>query len=162
MTTIGMEQGSGVTDPWECVDHFLGAFRDAPYFRPGTQWRDYEPAYRLGCATFERYRGRSVVDLDDELERAWRDVKWSSRLSWSEARAAVDDTWTWLSRREPRDTDRRWRGLYVQLIGLLAQRARRRGSGDTPTEIDVCASGSNVRADLQASLQGSQRYRDGN
>lgn len=136
MATIGTEPGSIAADPWECVDHFLGVFRDAPYFRPGTQWKDYEPAYRLGCATFERYRGRSIADLDGELELEWRDAKWSSRLTWPEARAAIDDVWTWLAQRSPQDADNRWRGLYVQLIGLLAQRVRRREPGYATREID--------------------------
>ena len=125
MATVDMDTDAGAIDPWGCMDHFVGVFRDAPYYRPGTQWKDYEPAYRLGFSTFERYRGRSIADIDGELEVEWRNAKWSSRLRWHEAREAIDDVWRHLAHRAPRELDGRWRGLYVQLVGLLAQRVRR-------------------------------------
>ena len=131
MSTAETDTDAGTADAWGCMDYFIGAFRDAPYYRPGTQWKDYEPAYRLGFSTFGRYRGRSIADIDGELELEWRNSKWSSRLRWFEAREAIRDVWTHLARRTAPEIDGRWRGLYVHLVGLLAQRVRRNASSET-------------------------------
>jgi len=130
MSTAETDTDAGTADAWGCMDYFIGAFRDAPYYRPGTQWKDYEPAYRLGFSTFGRYRGRSIADIDGELELEWRNAKWSSRLRWSEAREAIRDVWTHLARRTAPEIDGRWRGLYVHLVSLLAQRVRRHASSE--------------------------------
>jgi hypothetical protein len=73
--------------------HFEGRFRDAHYFRAGSEWEDYEPAYRYGYDTFEQYGGQDFDDVEAELAQGWNTTRRASRLGWGEAREAVRDAW---------------------------------------------------------------------
>lgn len=88
-------------DAWERADrtyrayadsdaHYAGEFERAGYRDPAFGYDDYRPAYRYGTSARGRYAGRRWDDdLEQELERGWRDARLDSRLEWAKARDAV-------------------------------------------------------------------------
>ena len=92
-------------NPTTYSTYFEKRFRDAPYYTAGTEWNDYEPAYRYGYDTFSDYRGHRFDEVAPELERKWNTVKGKSRLAWSDAKEAVRDGWHHLERAIPGDAD---------------------------------------------------------
>jgi hypothetical protein len=86
--------------------HFQTRYQQAPYYKQGREWNDYEPAYRYGyekctgdCA------GRKFEEVENELERGWEATKANSRLAWNEAKEAVRDGWHHIERAMPGDAD---------------------------------------------------------
>lgn len=86
--------------------HFEKRYKTAPYYVSGSEWRDYQPAYKYGYDTYGQYAGRKFEEVQDELERGWDATKANSRLAWSEAKGAVRDGWHHIERALPGDFDR--------------------------------------------------------
>lgn len=105
----GAKAGDSIAElvnPTDYNDYFQREFRKAPYFVGGSEWRDYEPAYKYGYETFPRYRGHRFEEVEPELERNWDAIRANSRLSWPEARQALRDGWHYIERALPGDADR--------------------------------------------------------
>ena len=77
--------------------HFEENFENSRFFRSGSEWQDYEPAYRYGhsLASDERYGGREWEDIESDArgdwERrhpgsAWERFKDAVRHAWERAR----------------------------------------------------------------------------
>jgi len=106
---VGAKAGGAVAEavnPTEYSAYWEKRFRDAPYFTAGTTWSDYEPAYRYGYDTYDKYRGRRFDEVQPDLERKWDKAKGRSRLAWSDAKEAVRDGWHHIERALPGDADR--------------------------------------------------------
>jgi hypothetical protein len=69
-------------------------FRDRPYYRPGREYSQYEPAYRLGWESAQRpeYEGKQFDDAEPELQRSWS-VDLGAADPWTDARDATRDAW---------------------------------------------------------------------
>ena len=80
-------------DPRDDLGHFQQIFKEMPYYQDGMPWDDYAPAYRYGIDTYRLHAGRAFADVDEELERGWARARQASRLSWLQARAAVEHAW---------------------------------------------------------------------
>jgi hypothetical protein len=78
----------------------------SPWGRSGRSYEDYEPAYRYGTLSADRYRGSRWEDAEGDLERGWESAKGSSRLAWHEVKDAVRDAWHRVERTVPGDADR--------------------------------------------------------
>jgi len=87
----------------EHEEHYLHAFRDAPYYSSGRNWMDYSPAYRYGYEHYVRHPGRHFEDVEARLERDWETGRATSRLAWAEARGAIRDIWRRLEQEAPGD-----------------------------------------------------------
>lgn len=85
--------GRRLIGPDDYRRHFEGRFRDAHYFRAGSEWEDYEPAYRYGYDTYEEYGSQEFDAVEPELAQGWNATRRGSRLGWSDAREAVRDAW---------------------------------------------------------------------
>jgi hypothetical protein len=72
--------------------HWQQSFRDEPYYRSGLGYDDYGPAYRVGYTAPLRRSG-GWDDLEDTLRLDWERVKGRSKLSWQDAREAVQAAW---------------------------------------------------------------------
>jgi len=106
-----------VRDAWERSDRTHRAFREtdqyygtqfeqAPYRVSGASFDDYRPAYRYGTAARTHYPNQQWDEAEPKLERQWNAVKGESRLTWTEAKAAVKDAWHNVERVLPGDADR--------------------------------------------------------
>ncbi len=63
------------------------------YVRAGSEYRDYQPAYRYGWETASRHPGKMFEDIEDEIEGGWTTTRGDSSLTWNEAKLATRDAW---------------------------------------------------------------------
>jgi hypothetical protein len=106
---VGAKAGDSIAEainPTDYTDHFRKEYTAAPYYIGGSEWRDYEPAYKYGYDTYGQYRGRKFDDVEAELGRNWDASRANSRLAWNDARQAVRDGWHHIERNLPGDADR--------------------------------------------------------
>lgn len=73
--------------------HFERHYRETAYYSAGRDWRDYEPAYRLGCEYCNAHPRLRYEQAEPEMRQAWEARRGPSRLSWAEARDAIHDAW---------------------------------------------------------------------
>jgi hypothetical protein len=101
---VGTKTAEGIAEAPDrdaYTQHFSSGYSQAPYFRSGSEWRDYDPAYQYGYDTFARHSGRRFEEIEPELARDWDRSRQRSRLGWNEARDAVRDGWDYLGRAKP-------------------------------------------------------------
>ena len=106
---VGAKAGDSIAEavnPTSYNDHFRKEYTTAPYYISGSEWRDYEPAYKYGYDTYGQYRGRKFDEVESDLERNWDATRANSRLAWNDARQAVRDGWHYIERTMPGDADR--------------------------------------------------------
>lgn len=106
---LGAKGGGAVAEavnPTEYTQHFQNTYQSAPYYVGGSEWRDYEPAYKYSYDSYGQYQGKKFEDIESELERNWDTTRADSRLAWNEARGAVRDGWHHIERAMPGDLDR--------------------------------------------------------
>jgi hypothetical protein len=81
-------------DRRENLGHFQQIFQSMPYYRAGHDWHDYAPAYRYGLETYEHHENESFAEAESVLQGSWEaNARFGSRLSWLEARPAVEHAW---------------------------------------------------------------------
>ena len=106
---IGAKSGGAVAEavnPTEYAQHFQNNYQSAPYYKNGTEWKDYEPAYKYGYDTYGQYQGKRFEDVESNLERDWDRTRANSTLAWGDAKGAVRDGWHHIERAMPGDADR--------------------------------------------------------
>ncbi|WP_407353543.1 hypothetical protein [Luteimonas sp. R10] len=75
------------------LGHFEQIHTHTRYYVEDCEWRDYEPAYRLGLDSFRSQGGQRFADAEPALGARWLKVRGDSRLSWDQARPAVEHVW---------------------------------------------------------------------
>jgi hypothetical protein len=106
---LGAKAGDSIAEainPTEYSDHFERNYQTSSYYKPGTTWDDYQPAYQYGYSTYGQYRGQRFEDVESNLERDWDSARVKSRLAWADAKDAVRDGWNHIERKMPGDADR--------------------------------------------------------
>lgn len=98
--------GTGIGAQQFDAGYWRQSYSASPYSRSGHSYEDYEPAYRYGTTSYDRYRGSRWEDAEGDLERGWESAKGSSRLTWEHAKHAVKDAWHRVERAVPGDADR--------------------------------------------------------
>lgn len=78
-------------------DDELAYWRDnyetSTFFRDGMEFRDYEPAIKLGINVFLRSHGRSFDELKDQLAESYERTRGATPIEWSEASGAAGAAW---------------------------------------------------------------------
>ena len=92
-------------DPTVEEQYWSDNYRSRPYVTNGTDYKTYQPAYRYGWESFERYPGRSFDEVEPELQRGWDAQRGDSTLTWDNAKAATRDAWHRVERAIPGDAD---------------------------------------------------------
>lgn len=77
----------------ECRGHFERHYRETAYYSAGRDWRDYEPAYRLGGELCSAHPQARFEQVEPQIQQEWEAQHGASRLSWAEARDAIHDAW---------------------------------------------------------------------
>ena len=110
---VGGLAGKGVAemiDPTIEEAYWRENYQSRPYFRSGSSYDDYGPAYMYGVDNYARYNGASFDEVEGDLGRDWQRAKGKSRLAWDDAKHATKDSWHRLSdtieRATPGDSDR--------------------------------------------------------
>jgi hypothetical protein len=75
------------------------------YVDQSLPYSDYQPAYRYGWESRDRYAGRPYNEVEGDLERGWDNAKGESRLAWNQAKSATQDAWHRVERALPGDAD---------------------------------------------------------
>jgi hypothetical protein len=77
-----------------------------PYVQRGTDYTEYQPAYRYGWESRSRFADRKFDEVETDLERGWESAKGRSALTWDRAKEATRDAWHRVEERIPGDADR--------------------------------------------------------
>lgn len=75
------------------IGHFEQIYAHTRYYVDGMEWRDYEPAYRFGIDSFHSHGGQPFAEAEPTLGARWLKLRGDSRLTWEQARAAVEHVW---------------------------------------------------------------------
>ncbi|NZA26188.1 hypothetical protein H0E84_07295 [Luteimonas sp. SJ-92] len=75
------------------IGHFEQIYRQTRYYVADMEWRDYEPAYRLGLDSYRTHGGQPLEDVEAALGARWLNQRGESRLNWEQARDAVAHVW---------------------------------------------------------------------
>jgi hypothetical protein len=87
-------RASEAADTRHDLGHFQQIFHTMPYYVDGTDWHDYAPAYRYGLESFEQHRGRTLAEVESQLQGGWEAAaRFGSQLQWQQARPAVQHAW---------------------------------------------------------------------
>ena len=68
-------------------------YENSRFFRDGMEFRDYEPAVKLGINVFLRSHGRSFDELKDQLAESYERTRGKAPIEWSEASVAAGAAW---------------------------------------------------------------------
>lgn len=82
-------------DATEEAQFWKDRYQLRPYYRPGTTFEHWEPAYRFGWDSARRPENahRSFGDLEEELGAEWRKQREAVGDDWRLYRDAVKDAW---------------------------------------------------------------------
>ena len=107
------EAKNATRDAWDRLDrrhendtYWRSNFSAQPHATMGFGYDEFEPAYRYGWESRERYAGRNFDEVENDLERGWERAKGKSRLAWADAKHAVKSAWHRTERALPGDADR--------------------------------------------------------
>lgn len=106
----GAVMGRKAADPVIEDSYWRENHATRPYARKDVGFDHYQPAYRNGVESFNRYPGKSFDEVEPELSRDWNRARGSSSLEWEHARPAARDAWDRVSnaaeRAIPGDSDK--------------------------------------------------------
>lgn len=69
-------------------------FRGRPYASSSDRDYDfYEPAYRYGFESAQRFEGRDWSDVEPEISSQWNTYKYRGASAWEQVKDAVRDAW---------------------------------------------------------------------
>lgn len=94
-----------MVDPTVETAYWRDNYAARPYYETGRPYEHYEPAYRYGWESYDRYEGKRFGDVESDLERGWDKVKGQSSLAWDKAKHATRDAWDRVERALPGDAD---------------------------------------------------------
>jgi hypothetical protein len=100
--------GKGVAeaiDPTAEDKYWEANYSSSPYVTRGTDYKAYQPAYRYGWESFQRYPGRKFNEIESDLQRGWDQHRGDSSQTWEQAKAATRDAWHRVERALPGDAD---------------------------------------------------------
>lgn len=82
-------------DPTVEGNYWKENYRNRPYYKPGREYGDYEPAYRYGweSATRPEFKNRKFDEVEKDLESGWDKTKGTTNQTWYEMREATRDAW---------------------------------------------------------------------
>ena len=101
--------GKGVAeriDPTVEEAYWRDNYRTRPYVGADETYETYQPAYRYGWESRNKYQDRTWEQAEPELARDWDRARGTSSLQWDRAKAATKDAWHRVERAMPGDADR--------------------------------------------------------
>ena len=68
-------------------------FRNRPYVSADRRFEDYEPGYRFGYESANRYRGKNWTDIEPSLRTDWDRFESRGSSTWENVKDSVRDAW---------------------------------------------------------------------
>jgi hypothetical protein len=91
---------SGIGD-WTNEDlYWRSNFASRPYTRADRGYETYQPGYRYGFESAQRFRGRKWEDVEPELRTGWDRYEFRSQSTWENVKDAVRDAWNRVTGKE--------------------------------------------------------------
>src|SRR4029077_20093805 len=84
---------SEAADPTVEDAYWRENYRTRPYAESNRTYEHYQPAYRYGWESRERYDDKTWDQAQNDLERGWDKAKGASTQTWHEAKDATRDAW---------------------------------------------------------------------
>jgi uncharacterized protein (TIGR02271 family) len=78
-------------DPTEEDAYWRDNYKTRSYVDKGADYSAYQPAYRYGWESQNRYAGKTFDQAESDLRSGWDKVRGASSLAWDKARNAVRD-----------------------------------------------------------------------
>ncbi len=100
--------GKGVAeriDPTVEDKYWRDNYRTRPYVGTDESYETYEPAYRYGWESRNKYEGKTWEQAEPELGRDWDRARGTSSLQWDRAKQATKDAWHRVEHALPGDAD---------------------------------------------------------
>lgn len=88
------------------ADYWQRNFAAQSYATPDARYEDFEPAYRYGHESRDRYPGRQFEDVEPDLRSGWERTQFNAKAGWDQVKHAARDAWHGVERRLPGDADR--------------------------------------------------------
>lgn len=87
--------GSSVGDWNSERDWWRDNYSSRPYARADRGFDQYEPGYRYGYESANRYRGRNWNDVEPDLRNGWNNYehRGANKSTWDEIKDSVKDAW---------------------------------------------------------------------
>ena len=85
--------------------YWQSQYQNEDYYEPGSQYADYQGAYRTGYEGRGRYGDRTFDQAENALQADWERTKGNTRLAWDKAKHAVKAAWHRVERAMPGDAD---------------------------------------------------------
>jgi hypothetical protein len=82
-------------DPTVETDYWRENYQSRPYYKRGTSFSDYEPAYRYGweSAVSPAAQRLTFEDFEPTLARDWRFARGEAPNEWADVKGAARDAW---------------------------------------------------------------------
>ena len=95
-----MADHDNLTD-WNAEDsYWRNNYKTRPY--AGTnEYTYYQPGYRYGYESAQRYRGRQWAEVESDLRSGWDRFEHRSQSAWEHVKDAVRDAWDRAMGRHP-------------------------------------------------------------
>jgi hypothetical protein len=91
---------SGIGD-WTNEDlYWRSNFAARPYTRADRGYETYQPGYRYGFESAQRFRGRKWEDVEPELRTGWDRYEFRGQSTWENVKDAVRDAWNRVTGKE--------------------------------------------------------------
>lgn len=93
----GAAIGHGVgeyVDPTEEAAYWRKEHGNRDYYRKGTPYEEYEPAYAYGYAAYRTHPDKDFDSMDQDMADDWKKRRGTSQLEWDQARPAARDAWS--------------------------------------------------------------------
>ena len=68
-------------------------FRTRSYVTDDREFDNYEPAYRFGYESANRYRGQNWTDIEPDLRNDWDKYEAHGNSTWDNVKDSVRDAW---------------------------------------------------------------------
>jgi len=93
-TDLGRTPGAMFTGDWTRDQGWWREnFPNRPYVTADRRFEDYEPGYRYGYESVNRYKGRRWDDIESELRTGWDRFEARGQSTWENIKDAVRDAW---------------------------------------------------------------------
>lgn len=88
---------------WEDEDEYWRSnYRSRPYVSTGSSdYNMYQPGYRYGFESAQRYPGKHWTDVEPDLSRDWAAYPYRGTSTWEQVKAAVRDAWDRVTGHKP-------------------------------------------------------------
>jgi len=96
---VGALAGKSVAesiDPTAEDAYWRQEYRNRPYYKNGTEYEEYQPAYQYGWEARMKHRDKQFDEVEPDLERDW--LMTNPSVQWSQAKHPVRDAWNRVNR----------------------------------------------------------------